>query len=418
MPIVDKHSPVAYSVINEVHWHHNVAKHSGVETVLRYTLSYCYVLEGRDVVKAFRKNCVRCRLLAKRTIDICMGQKSKYNLTIAPAFYITQIDLSGPFKAFSRHNKRTTLKIYLVIFCCSTTSTTNIKVMEDYGTDSFIQAFIRFSCAVGFPRMMLPDEGSQLVKGCESMKLNFKDLQSRLHLNHDVEFQTCPVGGHNMHGKVERKIRCVKESLQNSLQNERLSIIEWETLGSQISNSINDLPLAMGNLTSDLETIDLITPNRLRLGRNNERSAVGPLFVTGNPSSFLKDNKKIFNCWFESWLISCVPQLIKQPKWFNSDINLKCDVVLFLKDEAILVGRYQFGMVDSVEPGRDGNIRIVHVKYQNSNENIQKKTRRAVREFVVIHPIDELSLMRELGEIATFADVKRKLEVENKAASS
>ena len=218
---------------------------------------------------------------------------------------------------------------------------------------------------------------------------------------------------------MECKIRCVKESLQKSLQNERLSIIEWETLGSQISNSINDLPLALGNLTSDLETIDLITPNRLRLGRNNERSPVGPLFVTGNPSSFLKENKKIFNCWFESWLVSCVPQLIKQPKWFNSGINLKeGEEVLFLKDEASLVGRYQYGMVDSVEPGRDGNIRIVHVKYQNSNENIPRKTRRAVRELVVIHPIDELNLMRELGEIATFADVKRKLEVDNKAASS
>ena len=143
--------------------------------------------------------------------------------------------------------------------------------------------------------MMLTDAGSQLVKGCESMKLSFHDTQGRLHLNHNVEFDVCPVGGHNMHGRVERKIRSIKESLAKSLQNERLSILEWETLGSQIGNSINDLPLASHSLVSELENIDLITPNRLKLGRNNERSPLGPLFVTGNPSRFLKDNEEIFN---------------------------------------------------------------------------------------------------------------------------
>ena len=51
---------------------------------------------------------------------------------------------------------------------------------------------------------------------------------------------------------------------------ERLSILQWETLAAEISNSIDNLPLAIGNITGDLENLDLITPNRLRLGRNND----------------------------------------------------------------------------------------------------------------------------------------------------
>ena len=35
VPIVDAQSPIAYSVINEIHWDHAVANHSGVETVFR-----------------------------------------------------------------------------------------------------------------------------------------------------------------------------------------------------------------------------------------------------------------------------------------------------------------------------------------------------------------------------------------------
>ena len=58
-----------------------------------------------------------------------------------------------------------------------------------------------------------------------------------------------PVGALYMHGKVERKIRHVKESFSKHLFKERLSVIQWETLGDQIANSINNLPIAIGNVT-------------------------------------------------------------------------------------------------------------------------------------------------------------------------
>ena len=76
--------------------------------------------------------------------------------------------------------------------------------------------------------MLLPDEGSrQLGKGCESMKLSFRDIKQHLHYQMDVEFEVCPVGGHNMHGKVERKIQEIKSSMNRRILNE---ILRWETL--------------------------------------------------------------------------------------------------------------------------------------------------------------------------------------------
>ena len=66
-----------------------------------------------------------------------------------------------------------------------------------------------------------------------------------------VEYNTCPVGAHYMHGKVERKIRGVQESMTKTLQHNRLSMIEWETLGDEIANCANDLPLAIGNVESN-----------------------------------------------------------------------------------------------------------------------------------------------------------------------
>jgi len=133
VPVVDKTSPVAVALVNEVHWYHPTARHSGVETTLRFVLKEAFILEGRALVKLVRKSCQRCRYI--------MGPVSRHNLVIAPAFYATQVDLCGPFDSFSQHHKRTTVKIWLLVFCYATTSTTNIKVMEDYTSQLFIMGF-------------------------------------------------------------------------------------------------------------------------------------------------------------------------------------------------------------------------------------------------------------------------------------
>ena len=133
--------------------------------------------------------------------------------------------------------------------------------------------------------------------------------------------------------------------------------------------------------------------------------------VSNNPSNFFEANKLIFNTWFESWLISYVPKLMDHPKWFDNDKDLKKgDVVLFLKSEKELNNDYQYGMVDAVHLGVDGKIRSVEIKYRNHNEQMDRFTHRATRQLTVIHAVDEIDFIKELGDIATFVDMKLKLQ--------
>ena len=80
-------------------------------------------------------------LLRKRTIEVEMGPVPSYNMTIAPVFYGTQVDICRPLKAYFPHIKRTTLKIWLVVIYCMTVSTTLVKVMEDCSKITFVLAF-------------------------------------------------------------------------------------------------------------------------------------------------------------------------------------------------------------------------------------------------------------------------------------
>ena len=401
VPLTEYRSPFAYSIVSETHWYNYDANHSGVETVLRYTQKIAFVLGGRELVKKYRKNCARCRALAKKAVEVAMGPVHPSNLNIAPAFFTSQVDIFGPVSSYSNVNKRATVKLWFVVFCCCSTTAIDVKTMEDYTTESFILAFTRFACKVGYPKKLMPDEGSQLVKGCNVMTLEFFDIKHKLHQEFGVDFETCPVGAHYQHGRVERKIKHVQESFLKVADKKRLSLLQWETLGDQVANSVNNQPIAVGNIVEDVENLDILTPNRLLLGRNNGRSPTGNLQATSDPRKIIQTNNEIFKSWFECWLISYIPTLIQQPKWFNSDRDVKAgDVILFLKSDKEFDKQYQYGLVKTAIVGRDGKVREVDIEYQNHNESVKRRTLRGTRDIVVIHPVDEIGIELELGAIA------------------
>ena len=80
------------------------------------------------------------------------------------------------------------------------------------------------SCNHGYPRRLLCDEGSQLIKACKEMRLDFFDIKFILTKQSRVEL--CLVQGHSMHGKVERKIHEINHSIEKLVQNYRLSILQ------------------------------------------------------------------------------------------------------------------------------------------------------------------------------------------------
>ena len=131
------------------YWRSAAAKLCGTETVWKYVLETKYIIFGTDLVKKVKVQCERSRNLRKKTTDAQMGPISKYNVMIAPAFYGTQLAICGPFKAYSMHHKRIRIKVCLRVYCCMSTSTTSVKVMDNYSTQPFIKLFIRFSCEFG-----------------------------------------------------------------------------------------------------------------------------------------------------------------------------------------------------------------------------------------------------------------------------
>ena len=143
-------------------------------------------------------------------------------------------------------------------------------------------------------------------------------------------------------------IKCFGNQLfsnKHNVSQKNIVIVERVTITSK-----NDLPIALGEVIKDLENIDLITPNRLLLARNNNRCPVGQLSVTEDVGKMIQRNNDVFSVWFRAWLTSYVPTLVMQPKWFRSDKDLKKgDIVLFLKSDKEFDKQHQFGTISDIK---------------------------------------------------------------------
>ena len=56
-------------------------------------------------------------------------------------------------------------------------------------------------------------------------------------------------------------------------------MIQWEIFRDQVANNLNNQPIAIGNIVQDIENSDILIPNRLILGRNDDKCPTGPLTV-------------------------------------------------------------------------------------------------------------------------------------------
>ena len=408
-PVCDRYSPVAYSVMTYSHM--KLTHHRNAASTLRESRNIAYVLSGRDLAIEIREACLACRRYRAKLVEVEMGKVHPSRLTVAPVFYYCQVDLFGPYSATCEHNHRSKVEVWGVVFKDPTTSAVAVHAMQGYDTPSFLQAYTRFASRHGHPAKLFIDEGSQLLKACKKMELSLVDITNTLNSKHQVgiDFEACPVGGHNVQGVVERSIKEIKKLFKLMFSGLKMDIVSYETAFAYIANELNNLPICLGSKTDDLDHLDLITPSRLLLGRNNQRSLSGPVTITG-PSRLMDQMEAAQKAWWNAWKQEKLVDFIPQPtKWRKTTENIKIgDIVVFLKSgQDVKLGEplWKYGRVVETEVSRDGLVRVVVIEYKNASEKVFRTTRRSARSVAVIHREGDLELVDELNAAAKMANV-------------
>ena len=412
VPLLDRFSPLAYSIAQYVHW--EVSKHAAMETCNRTCLERVHILQGFSLMRELSLECIRCKMKRRKFLEMSIGPAGEHQLTIAPPMYACQADLFGPINVFVpgfssnmglRGRPAEQVKVWVMTFVCPVTRLVSCQVIETSDNSGMMSGVIRLGADYGWPKHLMVDQDSALMKALYNAEVNLRDLQHVLYSEHGVMFTTCPVGGHNQHGHVERVIQSVQAMLEDTgVKTKRLTATGLQTLLKLVENNYNSLPLGYSYDRSQDNTplFKIITPNFFKMGRNNQRALDGPVRLPTDGGEMLEKVYETYDAIFKLWASTYIPRLIYRPsKWNKGDDELHIgDLVYFQKSpDKKLASKWIIGMVEQLPVGRDGQVRRVLVKYQNAGETQPRVTDRATRSLVKIYDIEEYILQEDLQEL-------------------
>ena len=408
-PVVDRYSPVAYSVA--IYCHQKRVHHKNPVATLRDSRSLCYIVKGRDLMNEITAACTYCRRYKARLMDVEMGKVHPCRLTIAPAFFRCLVDMFGPYTAHCEHKHRSSIKVWGIVFKDPASGAIAVYAMPRSDTSAVLQAYNRHSFRYGHPEKIYIDGGTQLIKACEDMEVNWTDVATSLNSQYGtgVNFEVCPPHAHYMHGAVERSILEIKRIFNAVFSGLKMELFSFETAFAYCANEMNNLPLCLGSRYDNLGSTDIICPNRLLLGRNNRSAPVGFTGMAA-PSELVDQMSKVHKGWWKAWLGETIADYIPKPtKWSNtSDQPAVGDVVIFVKESADDQPGdtiWRIGEVEKFEPSADGLVRKVWIKYKNNGRKKVEKVQRSVRDIAVLHRESELEIFEQLNLAAKDAAI-------------
>ena len=335
--------------------HHRVRLHSGVEITVREIFKTMMVLNNpRKVIQKIRRDCPKCRIIAKRTLELKMSHHPAARTHLAPPFYHCQVDTVFGFRGQSYKNARKTMKIYALVIVCLLTGATSILALEGLETQDIIQAIERHSSRHGVPAVMYVDNGTQLI-ALENTTFKLRDLQTQVYDSLGLKIVVSTAKSHEERGRVEAKVKILRNMLEKLSVSSDTSMtsLQWETLFAKISSMIDDVPLAKcANSNVNDPGWDIITANRLKLGRNNNRSLEGWIDLSKGAGAIalLRRNQELQKVWYQM-LIDKIHHLIPRPsKWNKTDKINVGDIVLFIYTENAAMGKdvWKLGRVESI----------------------------------------------------------------------
>ena len=432
VPLVEKNSPLAVAIA--FHIHYNVAAHKGSETVYRVSLQHAKVIAGKSLYMAVEEDCVRCKILKKKYVEQMMGPLADSQITISPVFYCSLLDMWGPIRTYCPGYERTGYtrnsvsfakhyEVYFLVIACVITGAVNVQVIEKKTTEAVLDGLSRFFNECSVPKVMLPDADGALMEALREGTIELSDLEGTLSIENGIIFEECLPQGHWEHGRVERRIRMLQETLEKSnLKGTRCHASGLQTIAKAIERQVNDVPLGLlEQPTRKGNVLRILTPNMLKMNTRNNRAPKGLLTIPGKASDLMKNIEKIFNLWYQVWNDVYLPMAAEYKKWHHQEDNMEVgDIVMFKLKDSVFSSVWKIGKVDAVHVGRDDLVRGLDISYKlvdpGKNEARHIVVQRPVKQVVKLFNISDTSLLSDITKVRHLTEeiIKKKNEVNTK----
>ena len=253
-------------------------------------------------------------------------------------------------------------------------------------------ALTRFTAIRGWPTTIYSDPGSQIVGAERELteawsKMDFAGVQKISSMN-GTEWKFGAADSPWRQGAVEALVKTAKRGFKFSMDNQRVSPSESNTICYQVANMMNERPI--GTLPSSDSTINLLTPNTLLLGRSLSENP-GNLYDTPSYNRSLVSD--VTSHFWKRWQELYIPTIISQRKWTKDFRDLVPGDIVLVCDSNSLRGQYTIARVKEVFPGKDGKVRTVSLIYKNFKTGEKLRDYHGSSSRVIIRSVQRLALL-------------------------
>ena len=392
LPVVLSDSPVFFAYLMAIHT--RIVPHAGVLTTMKEVSKKMFVPNAlRKIVAKVRADCTTCRIIMRQTVELEMKKHKFPRTMLAPVFYNVMADIAYGFRGQPFKNARKRVDVYALVIVCLLTGATNIMALEGLETQDIVSAIQTHSCRHGVPAEVFIDNGSQL-KALKHAKFSILDADLQLQDALGLRLTVSNAKSHEEQGRVERRIRLIRDMLERLTAGGTLSMtaLQWQSMFATVANTIDNLPLAKGNNSNGSEFgFEILTANRLKLGRNNQRSLADAgisLQMSPNLTKLLDRNRDIQQSWYQLFIDQIHLLAPKPPKWESTGrLPVPNDIVLFVVDDSELGKKGKTWRIGRV---LEANTSKVKVEYTKGKKSKRSTLERNPRDISILFSQDEL----------------------------
>ena len=360
-------------------------------------------------MKSIKSKCIICRKLDKRVTEQVIGSLPTDRLKPAPPWYITGIDLFGPYRIRDEVKKITASKTYGVMFTCLGIRAVYLDIAADYSTDKFLMVLRRFVSLHGYPSKLFSDNGTQLVAVNKelsniTMDWDWKKLKG-FGVTEGFEWIFTSADAPWQNGVTEAVIRSVKQAINASIGDSIVTFSELQTVLYEVANLLYERPIRRHPTSPDDGAY--LCPNDLLLGRATSRVPSGPFDEKAYNRQRFTFVQTIISTFWKKWTRDYFPSLLITQKWHTSHRNMKTGDLVLIQDSNLIRGQWKLGKVSNTCPGTDGKVRKVDVQYKNLNAdepnakykgkgyvNVQRPVQRLIYHYLSMNNEWTLSLFK------------------------
>ncbi|XP_028413247.1 uncharacterized protein LOC114536094 [Dendronephthya gigantea] len=207
-----------------VKYHHEMANHdAGTNFVLSQINQKYWIIAAREEIREWERTCNECKKRKnKAATQIMAPLPSRRTRLTYRAFDQAAVDYAGPIQTIQGRGKKR-LKRWLCVFTCTATRAIHLEVAFGLDTDSFLNAFERFTSRRGIPSEIISDNGTNFVGAVSELKelankLDKEKIQ-RFTAHKNVKWVFNPPAAPHFGGVFESMVKTAKRALYAVLGN-------------------------------------------------------------------------------------------------------------------------------------------------------------------------------------------------------